>query len=162
MHIGCAVEWEHDVLASWRRSAGGKPLPRPEVWQPLPAGVCWFLCRVEPEDCDKLYVIGSRDWKLLFGTCRLQTIAADPCQGTDDYRHKSRIVRMKKALATGDRFEPLIFTAFSGEGPFVIIDGNHRAIALLQLGLLIGQTVFIGFHPRMGQEYLWFRRAVHS
>lgn len=162
MQIGCAVDWEERVLSSWRRSAGGKPLPKPEVWQPMPPGVCWFQCRVEPEDQKKIYVIGSRDWKLLFGSCHLQTVAANPCLGTDDYRHQSRVRSMKKALAVGDTFEPLILTAFSGAGPFVIIDGNHRAIALLQLGLLVGQPVFIGFHPRMGHDFIWFRRAVQT
>ncbi|MBF0270646.1 MAG: hypothetical protein HQL98_01035 [Magnetococcales bacterium] len=162
MQIGRAVEWHNHVLHSWHRSSGGKPQPKPEVWQPLPAGVCWFRCRMEPADCDKLYVIGSQDWKLLFGSCRLPIVAADPCLGTDDYRHKSRIQSMKKALAVGDSFEPLILTAFSGEGPFVIIDGNHRAVALQQLGLLVGQTVFVGFHPRMGHDFVWFRRAVQT
>lgn len=160
MHIGCAVEWETEVLASWSRSAGGKQLPKPEVWQPLPPGVCWFRCRLEPGDIAKCYLIGSRDWKEIFSSTHLATVAADPCHGTDDFRHKSRIQGIKRALAMGETFEPLILTAFSGEGPFVIIDGNHRAIALLQLHLLVGQTVFAGFHPRMGQAFFWFHRSV--
>ncbi|MBF0614306.1 MAG: hypothetical protein G8237_11115 [Magnetococcales bacterium] len=160
MYIGRAVDWEQVVLASWIRSAGGKLLPKTEMWRPLPTGVCWFECRMEPADIPKCFVIGSRDWRELFGCTHLSTIAANSFQGEDNYSHHSRIHAMKRILASGDFFEPLILTAFSGEGPFVIIDGNHRAIALLQLNLLAGQRLFVGFHPRMGQDFFWFQRSI--
>lgn len=160
MRIGRAVDWETDVFAAWRRSADGDESPNSDVWSTLPPGVCWFNCRIEPEDIEKIYVIGSFDWNEVFGTYGLRSIAATSCDEDDSFRHKSRINAIRNAMAVGRGFEPIILTAFSGDGPFVIIEGNHRAVAMMQLGILTGQPVFIGFHKKIGSEFNWFRRAV--
>ena len=161
MHIGRTVDWETDVFAAWQRSAAGNGIPNGDVWGTLPPGVCWFNCRVEPEDIEKIYVIGSLDWKDVFGTYRLRGIAAASFDGKDDsFRHKFRIYGIRNAMAVGRDFEPIILTAFSGDGPFVIIEGNHRAVAMTQLGILAGHSVFVGFHKQIGSDFNWFRRAV--
>lgn len=161
MRIGRVVDWENDVLASWRRSAEGVLAPNQDVWSMLPSGVCWFDGRIERQDLEKMHVIGSNDWKDVFGSYVLKTVAAQVFEIPDDpHRHSSRITGIRHALATGRQFEPLILTAFSGDGPFVVIEGNHRAVALAQLNLLHGQPAFIGFHRAMGTEFHWFRRAV--
>lgn len=161
MQIGRTADWETDVFAAWRRSADGDDSPNSDVWNTLPSGVCWFNCRIDPEDIEKIYAIGSFDWKEVFGCYDLRNIAATSCDKEDDsFRHKSRINGIKNAMAVGRNFEPIILTAFSGEGPFVIIEGNHRAAAMMQLGILAGQPVFVGFSKKIGSEFNWFRRAV--
>ena len=161
MHIGRTVDWEMDVFSAWRRSADGDHSPNSDVWSTLPPGVCWFDCRFELEDIEKSYVIGSADWKEVFGSYDLRSIAATTYDGEDDsFRHKSRIIGIRNAMAVGQIFEPIILTAFSGDGPFVIAEGNHRAVAMMQLGIIIGQPVFVGFHKQMGEKFNWFRRSV--
>ena len=160
MHIGCTVDWEADVLAAWKKSATSGELLNSDVWGRLPEGICWFQCLVEPADLEKLYVIGSYDWKETFGTYRLREIASSPWEEDDRFHHKSKISAMRNAMAVGESFAPIILTAFSGTGPFVVIEGNHRATAMMQLGILPGQRVFVGFHQKIGSDFLWFRRAV--
>ncbi|MBF0440175.1 MAG: polysaccharide deacetylase family protein [Magnetococcales bacterium] len=165
---GSLVDWENDVLASWRRSAGGVKFPKQKIWELLPTGVNWFICRIDAQDIDRMYLFGTYDWKQAFatGSYHMRTIAADPCQESeeesDDFRHKFRINEIRKMYASGLRFEPIILTACSMEGPFVIIDGNHRAIAMQQLGMLVGQTVFIGLHDKMESDFGWFRETMNQ
>ncbi|MBF0439480.1 MAG: polysaccharide deacetylase family protein [Magnetococcales bacterium] len=164
---GSRVDWESDVLASWRRSAGGAKFPKQKIWELLPTGVNWFICRIDAQDIDRMYLFGTYDWEQAFasGSYHLSTIAADPCQENaeeqNNFRHKFRINEIRKMYASGLRFEPIILTACSMEGPFVIIDGNHRAIAMQQLGMLVGQTVFIGLHDKMESDFGWFRETVN-
>lgn len=160
MHIGSTVDWETDVLAAWKKAANPEKAPNNDVWERLPEGMCWFNCLIEPSDIEKIYVIGSYDWKEVFGTYCLSGVAANSCDADDRFRHKSKIMAIRNAIAVGKSVDPIILTAFSGSGPFVIIEGNHRAAAMMQLGVLAGQRVYVGFHQKIGSDFLWFRRAV--
>lgn len=161
MQFGRVVRWEQDVFAAWQRASNNASRPNSDVWGKLPDHVCWLSARVEEIDIPRLYVIGSGDWKEVFGTYRLADIAAKPLTGTDDkYKHSSRIIGIGSAYSTGKHFEPIAMVSFSGEGPFVIIDGNHRGVGMHRAGLLVGREVFVGLHSAIGTEFGWFRQAV--
>ena len=163
MRIGRVVYWERDVLAAWRRSVNNADRPDSDVWGKLPPNVCWVTARIEDVDVPKIHVIGSSDWKDIFGTYRLVDIASQAFHGTDDkHTHRSRILGIENAYATGKHFEPIAMVASSGEGPFVVIQGNHRAVAIQRLGLLVGQTVFVGLHEEISASFGWFRQAVEN
>ncbi|MBF0339619.1 MAG: polysaccharide deacetylase family protein [Magnetococcales bacterium] len=160
---GWRVEWESDVLASWRRTAGGAPVAGKSIWERLPAGVQWFSYRLDTRDMENLHVFGTGDWLMFAGqqSHRLSAIAAGIGAGEDALQHHSRINGFRRAIGMGERYEPLILIGASEQGPFMILDGNHRAIAMWQLGALAGQAVFLGVHPRMSEELEWFRNVIN-
>lgn len=160
MRFGQVVRWGSDVLPAWQRAAHNG-FTNPDVWGVLPDRVCWISARVETSDISKMYVIGSPDWKDVFGTYRVEAIAAQAMAGPDDqHRHKSRIIGIGSAYSEGFMFEKIAMVASSGEGPFVVINGNHRAVGSHRVDRLVGLDVFVGLHADMESDYQWFRWAV--
>lgn len=161
MELGDVVDWDQHVLAAWRRSSK-RTSPNADVWGRLPPGVCWFHGRIADDDVGKLLLIGSEDWYKVFGSYRLTEVSHAEYADDDVYGHKARVRNISLAMSQGRQMEPLVLVADSAAGPFVLIDGNHRAICLHQLGKLVGQACFIGFHHRMHADFLWSRRAVEQ
>lgn len=155
MKFGRAIAWE-DVLETWRKTPGAN-IPNPDVWQAIPSGSVWFECEIEASDVEQMHVIGSDDWTEIFGSFTLLDIARHPRRTSDPYRHIDKIEGITNAYSAGSKLQPPILTADSGHGPFVIIEGNHRCIALLRLDKLVGSRVFVGCHPRMASDFIWFR-----
>jgi hypothetical protein len=154
MRLGRVVDWKAEVFPTWRRAANNLLHPNADIWGTLPVGVCWFRGEIEAEDPARMFVIGSDDWGDMFTTYRVDQIQL---HDTDDmYQHSSRIRRMKTSMEGGWLGEPLILVACHSEGHFVVIDGNHRAVALSQLGRLVGRPCYIGFHASMETEFEWW------
>jgi hypothetical protein len=162
MKLGRVVDWERDVLAAWKRSANNAPRPNSDVWGKLPQGVCWLEGRIEYDDIDRLYVLGSSDWKEVFGSYRVVEIASKEFGIDDKHKHRSRICAIGDAYSIGKLFEPIAMVAFSGAGPFMVIDGNHRVVAMERRRLLVGQSVFLGLHREIGTSFGWFNNAVRE
>jgi hypothetical protein len=160
MKLKNIVDWDNDVLAAWRRSAQHTTHHNNDVWSRLPAGVCWFQAEIEAQDIDAMYVIGSEDWKEVFGTYRLLGVACANYEIDDHYHHRSRIDSVQKTLIANCKTEPLIMVGSHGAGPFVVMDGNHRATAMLRLNRLVGQECYVGFQQKIATDFVWFRRAV--
>jgi hypothetical protein len=119
--------------------------------------------RVEEIDIARLYVIGSGDWKEVFGTYRLADISSKALTtGDDKHKHSSRIIGIGSAYLNGTHFEPIAMVSYSGEGPFVVVDGNHRAVGMQRVGLLVGREIFLGLHSAIGTEFVWFRQAIDA
>lgn len=162
MRIGRVVNWEQDVKAAWSRSSNDSTCPNSDVWRPLPDNVCWVIARVEVIDVPKICVIGSSDWKDVFGTYRLNDIAAKDLSTDDKHKHKSRILDIGKKYATGEHLETIAMVAFSGDGPYVVINGNHRAVAMARAKILVDQNVFLGLHKDIGKSFVWFKQAIED
>jgi hypothetical protein len=160
MRLGRVVDFKSDVIGTSRRSGRKEPRSDSEIWRRLPEGTCWFACHLEPCDIEKIFVYGDREWKQAFGSFSLKAVAAATLDSDDKQHHKSRIQQLMQTLASGHKYRSLALTAFSGEGPYVMIDGNHRAAAMLRLGILAGQSCYVGFHQRIGKDCSWFRHAV--
>lgn len=160
MRLGRVVDFKPDVLGSSRRSGRKTPRSDSEIWRKLPDGTCWFACHIEQSDIEKIFVYGGREWKDAFGTFSLNAIATAKLEPDDEHHHKSRIEHLMQTLSTGHKFRSLALTAFSGEGPYVMIDGSHRAAAMLRLGILAGQSCYVGFHQQIGKDFAWFRNAL--
>lgn len=160
MQKGNRIYWETDVLHAWRRASGNVKRPNSDVWGKLPQGVHWFRATLELADIPKMFVIGSGDWKKVFGTYHLIDIAANSAISKDKYGHLEKFKELQSSISNGKCFEPLILVSSSIIGPYVIIDGNHRAIALHRLGLLEHQQVFLGIHKGINSEFVWYRQAI--
>jgi hypothetical protein len=160
MKIGAVVDWDQIVMPIWRASAEHTGHYNRDVWGRLPEGMCWFRCRIEPQDIAGCHVIGAEDWRDTFGSYRLADVVESYAGVDDGERHKSHIETMRKSLDKGWDAGQLIFVASDGAGPFVLIDGNHRAVALQLQGLLAGQECFVGFHHRLADDFVWYWRAL--
>ena len=160
MRLGRIVDFKSDVVGTSRRAGRKNRRSDSDVWRKLPEGTCWFACQLEPSDIEKIFVYGGREWKDAFGTFSLNAVAQANLAQDDRHQHKSRIERLMHTLATGHKFRALALTAFSADGPFVMIDGSHRAAAMLRLGILAGQSCYVGFHQQIGKDYAWFRHAL--
>jgi uncharacterized protein YjbI with pentapeptide repeats len=179
MRLGRVVDFKSDVVGTSRRSGRKSLRSESDIWRKLPEGTCWFACHLEPSDIEKIFVYADREWKEAFGTFNLNAVGQANLEGAnleranlrpvslhpanlanDQCRHEPRIERLMHTLATGHKFRSLALTAFSAEGPFVVIDGSHRAAAMLRLGILAGQSCYVGFHQQIGKDHAWFRYAL--
>lgn len=148
---------EQTVRAAWVQYGGCAS----GVIEVLPPGVIWRFATIEECDVQKILVIGSGDWEKTFGTYVLSKIAQQNFAGPDDKeKHKSRIREIGKKYANGETLGPIILVCISQDGPFVIIDGNHRAVAAFQQMDLVGQRVYVGVMPPNGAQYIWYQQSV--
>lgn len=146
-------------MPTWRDSAQHTGHFNRDVWGRLPDGMCWFRGCIEQQDIVQLYVIGSEDWQEEFGSYQLPKIA-DACLEPGNGYHQSRIRAMRQSLDEGWESGPLVLVASDGAGPFVMIDGNHRAAALQMQGELSGRECLVGFHRRLAEDFVWYWRAL--
>lgn len=147
-------------MPAWHGSARHTGHFNRDIWGHLPGGMCWFHCRIEPQDIPLCHVIGSEDWQEEFGSYRLQDIADAYDEADDSYRHKSRIQAMQQSLGEGWDAGTLVLVASDGAGPFVLVDGNHRAVAMQLQGSLAGRECFVGFHHGLVTDFVWYWRAL--
>lgn len=153
MRIKAMITWEM-VLHAWQKESNNCPRPNSDVWGILPGqgkDVAWFQCNLESTDQDSLFVIGSGDWKEVFGSYRASAVATSLSDVDDKHRHSSRIHGIAKRMKDGHRFYPPALVASSATGPFVAIDGNHRIIASIKAGIFDGLDVHVGFP--LGDSY---------
>lgn len=174
MKAGRVVDWEQTVLPSWRRAATSSRHANSDIWSRLPAGVCWLEGELQQEDVARLHVVGSQDWFDVFGSYQLQAISARYQQdlaeavriehsADDAYHHHRKIDNLLYSLQKDcTNLSPLIMVTDNLQGPLILLDGNHRALALLQLGQLCGQRCYVGLHLQMGSDFLWMRRVLQQ
>ncbi len=134
---------------------------RSDIRDPLPTNLDWALAVVEKGDINSLFVISSDDWKQE-GLCSSDfklTTAITNYSNTQSSNGKYGDIRAKELLFTSNQSAldtKLILVSSSKEGPFTIIEGNKRAIALGKVERLIGLEIFCGISPSI-KDYLWAR-----
>lgn len=154
MKLGASVSWERDVFPCWQRSANNAARPNSDVWGPFPLGICWYEANVEEADIPLLYLIGSSDLCESFGSYRIADIDR-AMAGDDQHNHKVRVRALSQAIRAGRSFERPVAVGNSGTGPFVLIDGNHRALAFYAEQRLQGLELYLGILPGMTHAYKW-------
>lgn len=158
MKILKPVNWEKDVLPHWSVLRGATVKQQP-LWEKLPSGMQWHAARFESGDDEKLYVIGSGDWEKTYGSYRVIDIARQSQEGDDAHNHRARIRGFIETLNSGGQIAEVVAVAAKEQGPYVLIDGNHRAIALVAKNQLRGQNIFLGIHRDIDQHFQWFYPA---
>jgi len=161
MKLGAKADW-NAVYAEWKMASPGQREPNKDIWSLLPAETEWFWADVEGGDLDNLNIIGSSDWKEVFGSYKLkEVVGAVEMRAEDDrYRHTSRIREIALASREQQVFPSIILVAESLDGPFVAIDGNHRMAGFFMAGDLQGMQVLIGLSPKLSTEFKWFYWAL--
>ncbi len=149
--------WDH-----WKETEGfSNDNFRSDIRNPLPGDLKWYLACLEISDIEKMNIISSADWrddrlcvpdfKLLTAMSNYKT-SVNTLGKYDDIRKKERF--LKNDLSAMDT--RLIIVAPDIKGPFTIIEGCRRAIALSSLGKLSGLEIFIGISPGI-KDYKWTR-----
>lgn len=134
---------------------------RSDIRNPLPDDLDWVLAIVEKEDVDSFFIISSDDWKQerLCGPDFKLTTAITNYSNTPSSNGKYGDIRAKELLLSSDQNAldtKLILVSPSKKGPYTIIEGNKRAIALGKLQKIVGLEFFFGTSPSI-KDYLWAR-----
>ncbi len=113
-----------------------------------PTNVIWYNAEIEASDIAKLYIISTPDFDIISkNTWLIQQAAINYRNGIIDPEHLRRI---ESLLVKPGGFDPrIIAVSHDKDGPFTIIEGNHRAIILQDKNQLVGQTCFLGLHYNM-------------
>ncbi len=123
----------------------------------------WTLVRLEDEDLSKIYIISSDDWKddgLCIPDFKLVS-AINNYQKSTKLEGKFADIKAKEDIfASGSSVldTRLILVAMDKDGPFTIIEGNKRSVALGNLGKLVDLEVCVGISSAI-KNYVWSRHA---
>ncbi len=177
MKLGPLVDWQAQVWPAWHAAAtsmhpashsGSESQAHADIWGRLPADCCWLRAEIEADDVAQLLLIGSQDWFDTFGSYWLQQAVvryqADCAAGLGDdvWQHHSHLQGLQRSFHQHPAHsrQPLVLAAADSSGPFMLLDGNHRAMVLLVQQQLVGHPCYLGLHARMAQDFLWMQRAL--
>ena len=118
----------------------------------LPAELEWHESEFEPQDVDKLYILPVFDWYMDTGeTFKVSDTLIHlsdtrgyhlPQLGSAEVLHFQTVNKIIESPP--EDFGEVILIASSQDGPYTVIDGTHRSVALLKMGKLIGSDCFVG------------------
>ena len=115
----------------------------------FPRDVRWFQATIESADIARLYLVNSGDLKTLSKDTQRLDVAAQHWLG--GFRDNDHSLRLQRIVDSGD-FDPrTVLVASNPDGPFTILDGNHRATILQARSVLAGQRCFLGIHAQIGE-----------
>lgn len=129
----------------------------------------WYLATIEEKDLERLNIISSEDWvtdmQLIQKTDYRLSIASKNLNSEKDYKNEETSDRLKKIqdmisfLNGGGVFKnKLIIAGTNLDGPFTVIDGNHRSVALYHSKKFVGITVYYYMYPA-NNYYHWSRHS---
>ncbi len=127
------------------------------------ADLHWKLLSLEDGDLNLIYIISSDDWKtdnVCVPNFKLTT-AISNYRGSNKSQGKfADIAAKEQAFASNLNAMDtrLILVSIDQNGPFTLIEGNRRAIALGNLGKFVGLEVYLGTSPAI-KNYIWSRYA---
>jgi len=173
--VGCVTQdevWDHwfrtenygayESLTDESRKQGIRNW-RSDIKLHLPSDTCWHKAVIEEADASGLFIISSDDWAdISKRTFLVSSVAEDlnaPFSDPDSLRISDDIKKKLSFLEGGGRFDTrLILVSDKVSGPFTVIEGNRRAVALLRLNKLVGSEVYLGISGRI-MYYDWSRYA---
>lgn len=157
---------QNDVWGHWRRvESHASPDFRSDIRDKLPANLTWFLCEVEHQDADRLFIISSDNWMDISGerfrvadvVGRLDT----PSVNTDTVRIGDDIRRKIAHVNSGGQLDPRLIVITDSPslfGPFTLIEGNRRAVTFQRCGTLVGSSIYVGHSPAV-VDCVWARHT---
>ena len=111
----------------------------------------WFEARIEAVDFEHIYVIYAIDWQAQLmctnNDYRLISTVNNYRMLPNNNPLKDQILVRRAAIERQDpRIDLKLFLLCSdlANGPYTILEGNKRAVALLDLNKLIGLNIYIG------------------
>lgn len=156
---------QSEVFNHWEKVEKISITQRADIIFPLVAyaDLEWNLVSLENDDLNNLYIISSDDWKT-DGICvpdfKLLT-AVNNYQKSIKQDGKFADIKIKEDLFTsspGLLDSKFILVAADKNGPFTLIEGNKRSVALGSLRKLTNLEVYVGTSPAI-KNYVWSRYA---
>jgi len=146
---------QRDVWEHWQRVEGDhSPSFRSDIRDALPTDLVWYLCEVQPEDVDRLFIISSDDWTdISGGTFRVSKVAHRldlPSSSADTNRLAGDIRCKLSHLDSGGHLDQRLIGITDSPslfGPFTLIEGNRRSATFCHRGVLVGSLIFVGYSP---------------
>ena len=146
---------EREVWEHWQRVEGDhSPSFRSDIRDALPTNLVWFLCEVQQEDVDRLFIISSDDWTdISGGTFRVSDVAhrLDLPSSCDHTNRIAEDIRSKLShLDSGGQLDQRLIGITDSPslfGPFTLIEGNRRSAAFYHRKYLVGSLIFVGYSP---------------
>jgi hypothetical protein len=133
--------------AARRRLLAYRGYPDKALFEGFPAGVTWYLVRLEPQDFVRMRCARELTLVTLSGASRLVSDAAHNFQaGSTAAAPFQHIWSMISALRAGGGFAPLI-TAQDADGSLILIEGHSRAIVYTITGLPDNVETFVARAP---------------
>lgn len=156
---------QSEVFHHWHRVEGDVFLRRGNIVNPLVAfnNLNWNLAEIETRDIDKLYICSSDDWRaegLCIPDFKVKT-AVENYKKSNFSTGKYKNIKDKENIFAKDingLDNKLFLVADNLNGPFTLIEGCKRSVALGSLGKLVGLRVYFGFSPAI-KTYIWSRYA---
>lgn len=159
---------QHEVFDHWSRieNINISQGDRSDIVSPLLsyADLRWNLLGLEDKDLNKIYIISSDDWKT-DGVCTPNfklTTAISNYRGSNKSQGKFADIAAKEQafLSNSNAMDTkLLLVSTDQDGPFTLIEGNKRSVALGSLERLVGLEVFLGASPAI-KNYVWSRYAI--
>lgn len=119
----------------------------------------WYNARVEEIDLPCIFNISSDDWRT-DGICVADFRVTTAASNVHEYggaKHEDILNKQKIFCNQNHLLDTKFFLVADGiEGPFTLIEGNRRAVALCRLNKLIASEAFVGVSPSI-KNYVWAR-----
>jgi hypothetical protein len=146
----------NDRYQNWRRRLGLFGVRYPLLAQ-LPSPLDWHTATLQPGDLEKLRLIRNCGWDDKAPGNQLGRVHFPGAFPESDQK---KIAAILKSLSAPDSDKTLILIAQATGGPFTILDGNHRATAMMlakRKGTFTEADVkaYVGVSPRMPM-CIWF------
>jgi hypothetical protein len=147
---------DHEVCTYWRtlqNCPAHKELRGDILDSSYPSHTPWQKAVIEDADVPKMFMLSVPDFETLSNNTWMLPPAVEYYRehfaaGTYAPAESYHAEHMQKLLDYGAALDTrLIIVGESKDGPFAILDGNHRAILLLDQDRLVGTTIYAGIHP---------------
>lgn len=154
---------QSEVFTHWERVEKISIWNRADIVFPLVAysDLVWNLAEIEDEDIEKLYICSSIDWNME-GLCvpdfKLSTAIENYQRSAKNYG-KYLDIKTKEDIFARDLAgldTKLILVADNPSGPYTLIEGCKRSVALGNLQKLSGLKIYFGVSPAI-KTYIWAR-----
>lgn len=156
---------QSEVFNHWHKVEGEVFLHRGDIVNPLVVfnNLNWSLAEIESTDIDKLYICSSDDWRaegLCIPDFKVKT-AVENYKKSNFSTGKYKDIKDKESIFAKDingLDNKLFLVADNPNGPFTLIEGCKRSVALGSLGKLVGLKVYLGISTAI-RGYVWSRYA---
>ncbi|MBK8505899.1 MAG: hypothetical protein IPL46_29125 [Saprospiraceae bacterium] len=160
MRIGNQV----NILEVWR-NWGNHPEGRRMILNPLLSfgDLKWYDGKIEEKDLKQMYIISSNDWTE-DGLCESSFLLEEVVKSLENCNQlndkildiMNKVECMKSNLSSINT--KLIIVAPNLNGPFTIIEGNRRAVALRHLSRIVNLNIYLGISQQI-RNYPWANRS---
>lgn len=152
-----------EVFSHWEKVEKISITQRFDIVFPVIAysDIVWNLAEIETSDPDSIFIISSDDWKtdkLCEPDFKLETAIRNYTNLNYEIG-KYADIKIKENLfisKPGVIDTKFILVADDIKGPFTIVEGNKRLVALGKLNKITSIIVYLGISPSI-KSYIWAR-----